>query len=341
MPPRVLLLTTPLDERTHLDGARLAAIDLARGLLQTGGARPVMLRRPGASLPENIEGVTVEGGVASVVSGVVRARPDVVHAMFAPRRRTSLALGLSRKVLRAAVVQTLASRPRRLVSSMLVGDVVVATSDACASELRAMHRPPTAEIPMPFAPPVHVEPDPRIPRDAVLFVGDAEPGRGLEETIESLAQISRPHGAQPVLVVASRNKSREAERALASLDDRCLVLGEQPSLLPWIAGARCVLLPSRDSFAKLDHPRVLLEAIALGTRVVVGTAQSLAELVVDPSIGEIARDTIEVRDAIERSFDVHAPDAKAIAHVLLPRGPSVVAAQYAEIYASLRTSPSS
>jgi glycosyltransferase involved in cell wall biosynthesis len=129
-----------------------------------------------------------------------------------------------------------------------------------------------------------------------------------------------------------------------ALDDRVVLVGEQPSLLPWIAAARCVLLPARDLYAKLDHPRALLEAVALGTRIVVGPAPSLAELIVDDTIGEVARDAIALREAIERSFEAPRPDPKSIARALLPRGPNVVAAAYGEIYASLmpvRTSPAS
>jgi glycosyltransferase involved in cell wall biosynthesis len=333
----VLLITTPLDERTRLDGARLAAIDLARALRRTGSAKPIMLVRPGTAPPENVEGVMVPGGAASVVAAVMRARPEILHAIFAPRRRTSIALALLRRALRAPIVQTIASRPKTFHASMIVGDAVIATSDSCASELRALGRPPTATVPMPFAPPPYVHtPDDRLPGDFVLFVGDLEHGGALEPTIEAFARIARPHGTRPVLAVASREKSRESLRVARALDDRAVLVGEQPSLLPWIAAARCVLLPARDLYAKLDHPRALLEAIALGTRIVVGPAPSLAELIVDDTIGEVARDAVTLREAIERSFEAPRPEPKSIARALLPRGPNVVAAAYGDLYASLR-----
>ena len=335
-PPRVLLLTTPLDERTRLDGARLAAIDLARALRRTGSAKPILLVRPGTAPPENVEGVMVPGGPASVVAAVMRAKPEILHAIFAPRRRTSIALALLRRALRAPIVQTIASHPKALHGSMLVGDAVVATSDACASELRAIGRPPTAMVPMPFAPPPYVHtPDDSLPRDLVLFVGDLEHGGAIEATMEAFARVSRPHGTNPVLAVASRNKSSEAIRVARSLGDRAVLVGEQPSLLPWIAAARCVLLPARDLYAKLDHPRVLLEAIALGTRIVVGPAPSLEELIVDETIGEVARDAVELREAIERSFDAPRPEPKSMARALLPRGANVVAAAYGDLYGAV------
>jgi glycosyltransferase involved in cell wall biosynthesis len=335
-PPRVLLLTTPLDERTRLDGARLAAIDLARALRRTGSAKPIMLVRPGTAPPENVEGVMAPGGAASVIAAVMRARPEILHAIFAPRRRTSIALALLRRALRAPVVQTIASHPKALRPSMLVGDAVVATSEACASELRGLGKPPSAVVPMPFAPPPYVHtPDDRLPRDLVLFAGDLEHGGAVEATIEAFAGIARPHGTHPVLAIAARNKSPAALRIARSLEDRVTLVGEQPSLLPWIAAARCVLLPARHLYAKLDHPRVLLEAIALGTRIVVGPAPSLQELVVDETLGEMARDAVELREAIERSFEGTRPEPKAMARALLPRGPNVVAAAYGDLYGSV------
>jgi glycosyltransferase involved in cell wall biosynthesis len=105
-----------------------------------------------------------------------------------------------------------------------------------------------------------------------------------------------------------------------------------PSLLPWIAASRGVLVPASTTYAKLDHPRVLLEAMALGVRIIVGTAPSLGELVDDPRVGEIAKDPSELREAMERCFELDPPPPEALVRVLAARRPATVAARYAELY---------
>jgi hypothetical protein len=340
---RVLLLATPLGPRARLDGSTRAVIDLARALVDEGIARPVVLVREGTEAPRGVEPLLVEAnaGHSVILAAAAAARPDVVHAIFAPRIRTGLALAALRAAMRTSIVQTIASWPAagRARAPAIVGDVVVATSQAAAARIGAC-----ATIPMPFAPELVVA-DARIPRPLVLWVGDWEFGDALEPILAAFATASMPHGVRPRLALAARRKTERggaiARKTLArieadpSLSGRVIILGEVPSLLPWIAAATCVVLPARTTYAKLDHPRALLEAIALGTRIVVGAAPTLSELVSDASIGEVAQDESALREALERAFDGERATPQTILRVLSPRAPAVVARAYGEIYARL------
>ena len=345
---RVLLLATPLDARAHLDGTRRAVIELADALAGLG-VRPLVLVRPGVLAPPSTEGVVVgeKGGAPGLLAACVRARPTIVHALFAPRRRTGLVLAALGASLRAAIVQTIASSPpggRGLRWPMLVGDVVVATSRWMDHALSASGwgEDRRALVPMPFVPSMGVVADPSIPRATLVHVGDWEDARGIDDTLDALVRMSPPVGVVPHLAFTARRKTGRSARKEASvrarveadplLRSRVRILGELPSLLPFLAAARCVLLPAATTEAKLDHPRALLEAIALGTRLVVGGAPSLAELVPSPSLGEVAVGAIALREAMERAFSEPEPSPNEVLALLSPRRPEVVAAAYAQLY---------
>ena len=93
-----------------------------------------------------------------------------------------------------------------------------------------------------------------------------------------------------------------------------------------------MLVPASTTYAKLDHPRVLLEALSLGVRIVVGSAPALAELCDDPRVGEVANDPSELREAMERCFELPPPPPEAITKVLAARRPELVARRYHELY---------
>ncbi|MGZ3418482.1 MAG: glycosyltransferase [Polyangiales bacterium] len=350
MAPRVLILSTPFGARTHLDGSRLAVADLVAGLVATGAAEPRVLCTEGHAAPEGARSVVVgEGGLAralEVVAATALAEVDVVHAWFAPRVATGVVLLAMRKMRGVRVVQTVASIPRtfRGLDLALPGDVIVPTSDATAIALATNGFDATrmTRIPAPFAHETAVARDPAIPRDLLLFAGDLEFDDGLERTLAAFAKMAPPRGVSPHLAIAARKKTPRASEVEAearkkieetpSLRGRVTFLGELPSLLPWIAAARAVIVPSRTTYAKLDHPRVLLEAIALGVRVIVGPAPSLAELVDDPRLGEVAGDPPTLREALEGAFSLPPPPASAIMRVLAARRPEAVASRYAPLY---------
>lgn len=323
----MLLLTTPFDARARLDGTRRAILDLVPAL-RAHGLSPWVLARPGVTIP-SADVVPVDGGLSGVFAAVVRwRRPgDVLHAFATPRRRTVLALqALGRG---NPVVHTLTSGP---VDKRFLPRVAetVATSVVTG---RSLDLP---VVPMPFLP--EPPPAPARVKHLLLFAGDGRLGSGLEETAEAFRAMSTPWGVRPVLGVATRDKS-DAEaafaRAVCAATAGAELLGELPSLLPHLAAARAVLLPAAHTLGKLDHPRVLLEALALGTRIVVGSAPTLAELLVDPSLGVVARDAVELREALEDALTAAGPSVLAVARVLSPRTPPRVAEAYARLYARL------
>jgi glycosyltransferase involved in cell wall biosynthesis len=348
--PRVLILSTPFGARTHLDGSRLAVADLVAGLVATGVAEPRVLCTDGHAPPEGARSLAIgEGGLVralEVVAATALADVDVIHAWFTPRVATGVVLRAMRTMRRVRVVQTVASVPKtfRGLELALPGDVVVPTSDATAIALATSGFDATrlTRVPAPFAQAGEVAKDPAIPRDLLLFAGDLEFDDGLERTLSAFAKMAPPRGVSPHLAVASRRKTERAEEVetkakkrveeTPSLRGRVSFIGERPSLLPWIAAARAVIVPARTTYAKLDHPRVLLEAIALGVRVIVGAAPSLAELVDDPRIGEVAKDPRQLREAFENAFTLPPPPANAILRVLAIRRPEAVATRYAPLY---------
>ncbi len=345
---RVLILSTPFDARARLDGSRLAVADLVAGLCALSERiEPTVLVSDGGVPPEGAR-VSAVGRAARgrVVLAAALAEVDVIHAWFAPRVVTAGVLSAIRRARGVPIVQTIASVPKSmaLVRGAVVGDVVVPTSDATAIAL-AMHgidAKKMARVPSPFAHRADVAREPRAPRDLLLYAGDWEFDDGVERTLHAFARMAPPRGVNPHLAIAARAKTaaaREAEQrarkkieSTSTLRGRVTILGEVASLLPWIAAARGVIVPASTTYAKLDHPRVLLEALSLGVRIVVGPAPSLTELVDDPRIGEVAIDSGELREAMERCFELDPPPAEAITRVLAPRRPEVVAARYAELY---------
>lgn len=342
---RVLLLSTPFDARARLDGSRRAVADLVSALASERIAEPTVLVGTGGEAPAGARGEFVGNRPIEAFLATLLGQVDVVHTWFAPRAVTAAALRAIRAVRRLPVVQTIPSVPRSMfaLSASLCADVVVTSSDATAIafathgvDARTMTR-----VPSPFAAEAITE---RVaaPRDLLLYAGDFEFDDGLEHTLSAFAKMSAPHGVKPHLAVAARTKtakSAEVEARMrrkvqgsSALRERVSFLGEVPSLLPWIAAARAVLVPASTTFAKLDHPRVLLEAIAAGVRIIVGKAPPLAELCDDPRVGEVARDTSELRQAMERAFELPSIPIDVATRLLAPRRPDVVARRYGELY---------
>lgn len=346
---RVLFVSTPFDALARLDGSRRAIADLIPALVARG-VEPFVLAAAGTAAPEGARAIEVAatGSLRAVESAVATAltQVDALHAWFAPRPSTGLVLRAVRALRSVRVVQTVASLPRslRAIGLSLAGDVIVPTSDAAAVALAtaSVDASRMTRVLSPYLPERVVSTEPRAPRDLLLFAGDLEMDDSLDRTLSAFARMAPPRGVTPHLAIAARDKTKRATALMAkvrrriaetpSLRGRVSVLGELPSLLPWIAAARGVLLPASTTFAKLDHPRVLLEALSLGVRIVVGTAPSLAELVDDARVGERVTDVAELREAMERCFSEPPPTHDAVVKLLSPRAPDAVAERYLSLY---------
>ena len=125
-----------------------------------------------------------------------------------------------------------------------------------------------------------------LPLDAplVLYPGDLELGDGAARIVEAFAAMGDRDAR---LVMACRPKTADAERAEVELrerarahgiTDRVTWIGETPRIHDLIAAADVVALPSTDSYAKMDLPLVLLEAMWLARPVVVASGAPAAEL---------------------------------------------------------------
>jgi phosphatidylinositol alpha-1,6-mannosyltransferase len=236
-------------------------------------------------------------------------REPLWHFFFAPNPRTSTAARLLARARRAATVQTVCSRPRRLerAAGLLFADRTVVLSrhtraalrDAGVPDARLAHVPPA----VPPLSPLDAETrraaraafalDPDAPM--LLYAGDLELGDGAPRTIESFARAP----AESVLVMACRAKTaaaaeaegrlRARSRALG-LADRVRWVGETPRIHELVGCADVVTLPTRDLWAKMDLPLVLLEAMWMARPVIVAADTPAAELAEGGAAERVASD---------------------------------------------------
>jgi hypothetical protein len=354
-PMRVLLLGTPFDARARLDGARLAIAELTRAFAAAGTVEPQVLVRDGQP-PVGARAIAISSSALSaVIAAIARADVDLVHAMFAPRLATGVVLAALARLRRWPLVHTVASAPRRWAGAAvaLAGRTVVPTSLASRRALAAHRIVAEAPIAMPFSPPALTRDAvgavaERTGRETLLAVSDFEFGGGLVALTEAFAAAAFPHGARPKLLLAGRAKTPRA-RAIAERVVRTrmppgrsvALLGEVDSLLPYLAAARAVVHFARDSFAKLDHPRALLEALSIGTPCVVGDAACLEELA-GAGLATFVRDEHALADAMVEAFvGARNVDPTAVARLLEARAPSAIAEAYRSLYARAITERSS
>jgi glycosyltransferase involved in cell wall biosynthesis len=201
---------------------------------------------------------------------------------------------------------------------------------------------------MPFTPPQIARTAAKGARGVArfVFVGDVEHGHAIDRALEAIATMSTPHGLDDELVVAARDKSALAidrkNELLArisktpSLARRVRWVGRVPSLAALLVDAVATILPADDGVAKLDHPRALLESIAVGTPIVVGTVASHRELLTAPSIGVAVDDASSLAAAMESMLSAPPIDRDAAIALLSPRRSDLVAAQYVDAYLAAR-----
>ncbi len=222
-------------------------------------------------------------------------RAQLWHFVFAPNARSSRAIRALLRWRRVPVVQTIASPPRSFErpEQLLFGDVVVAQSAWTRDQLLEhgvtcpveLIHPPLAPITRPSAEAI-ASMRARLQLNAgepvVVYPGDLEFSRGASRTA-SLAEALAAHGFDGSVVFACRRKTERAANAeaelVARLDSRRVrFAGELPSLLPLLALADVVVFPVEDLWAKVDIPIAILEAMALGTPVIVASRGPLSDL---------------------------------------------------------------
>lgn len=268
-------------------------------------------RLPVLGVSGHASGWTERGALlARLVTG---GREAVRHFVFAPTRATALAARASRRVRRIPIVQTIPSRPRVFDAGLAFGDRVVVPSRWSEARWRqaGVEAPRLRRVPPGVPLPDAVDDAARRrarralgwPEDAptVLYPGDL--GGDAPRVVDAFADAAPPPAR---LVLASRRKSPADDESGAALvrriqrrdlDDRVVWTGEVPRFASLLEAADVVALPALDTYAKVDLPLALLEAMALGLPVVVDARGPAAELAVDGGAWAV-RDDGELVEAL-------------------------------------------
>jgi glycosyltransferase involved in cell wall biosynthesis len=290
---------------------------------------------------------------ARVFAHLLRTRGDGPwHFFFAPNPRSCAAGGLATRLRRKRTLHTISSAPRdpRALVPRLFADCNVVLSRHTERRfleagLRADRLTRIAPAIEPLAPRVVARGALDLPASAplVVYPGDLEFGEGAHLMVEAARALP-----EVLFVMACRTKTpsaREAERALRErvaalgLGGRFRFVGETARIHDLLAMADVVALPSRDLYAKMDYPLVLLEAMSLARAVVVARGSAAEEL----SEGEAAR-VVEVEpDALAETLRGLLSDdaararlgATARARVLEHYTHTTMAAAYETLYDAL------
>lgn len=286
-------------------------------------------------------------------------RADLWHFFFAPNPRTSTAARVASGLRRVPTVQTVCSVPAESVdlAGVLFADRVVVLSRHTEARFLAAGIAPSR---LRRIPPAIALPETRpggqvavrslfsLPVDAPLIVypGDLEFGGGARRSLDLLEDLRVEF--DPILAIACRTKTPRAavaaERLRRTVIDRGLAdrvhfIGETPHIHALLQAADLVLLPSETTYAKMDLPLVLIEAMALGRAALVADdtpAEELAE-------GDAARAVPLRRDAIHATAaGLLRDDAarvalgqRAVGAVQARFVPEPMAAAYAALYDEL------
>lgn len=300
--PSVLFVSKAITPPFH-DGTKCLVRDLAQHLTRF---EPRVMSSPGAPPLSGVTSLPVYGDAGGFSPGllqnaraasylVLRAQADLWHFVFAPNPASSHVGRVAKYLRKAPVVQTIASPPLsfRGASNWLFGDVVVAQSKWTARQLSNGARGQEIEV-IPPCVGAAAEVDAvecaavrqslSIPSDAPIFLypGDLETSSGAQTVADAVAPILAAIPAAFV-VFACRKKSPAAPRIEADLrarlsSSRARFAGELRSVLPLLKTSRVLLFPVDDLRGKVDLPIVLLEAMQLGTPVVVAAGGPLDDL---------------------------------------------------------------
>jgi glycosyltransferase involved in cell wall biosynthesis len=336
------------------DSGKNLVRDLARGMtrhrptLMVGELDPAVAQARLARVYRG--GVGFAPGItdqARVFAHLLRARGDALwHFFFAPNARSCAAGGLAKRLRRKRAVHTISSAPRdpRALVPLLFADCNVVLSrhterrflDAGLPPDRLRRIPPAIE---PLAPRVVSREALGLPTSAALIVypGDLEFGEGAHLMVEAARALP-----DALFVLACRIKTegaRAAERALREriaslgLSERFRFFGETPRIHDLLASADVVALPSRDLYAKMDYPLVLLEAMSLARAVIVAKGSAAEELEAACAV-DVQPDALaaELKRLLADDAARAQLGAAARARVLAQYSYTTMAAAYEELY---------
>jgi len=228
----------------------------------------------------------------------------LAHLVFTPRPAVAQATRGALRLSGLPAVQTIPSQPAlpaggQAARGLLVGDHVVAVSDATALLLRSAGardvRVIRPAVPLPAHPADRLASRARLPfardwGDAPVFVyaGDLEFSDGARVFADAAVAL-RTRLPRARFVWACRPKTAASRRALQdvkarvwrgrdNLGARAYFLGVVDDMQALLGAADAVVLPVDTLYAKVDFPFVALEALALGTPLVVSDLPALTEL---------------------------------------------------------------
>jgi phosphatidylinositol alpha-1,6-mannosyltransferase len=231
-----------------------------------------------------------------------RAQADAIHFLFAPTPTTGRILRVLLAPRRLPTIHTVCSRPRSFehIKKSLFARHHVALSHDTAQRLESAGVGSVAHLDPGVMAPVADAARGRaylethgLPKDCpfFLYAGDLEFNKGAETVIRSLPRglQSGPHN----VVLACREKTPQSRIERQKLETLAVELGvrERVHFFAYleffhdvIAAADVMLFPTHDTYAKLDLPLVLLEALALGRPLIVADQAPVGELL-DDAVG--------------------------------------------------------
>jgi len=268
-----------------------------------------VLTTPGTTFDlDHVTAETVYGATGRFAPGLVQnarvllrlLRPDrqsIYHFFFAPNPRTSSMARRVTTLKRRTTVQTVMSVPASFenVERLIFADRVVTLSEHTTQQLAAAGVPGLVHIPPGIDPPPPLTDGERararqelglpLDRPVVVFPGDYEFSQAAHTLAEAIPRVLEHVDATFVYACrmkreASRASGEEIQRRLAPQAERgrVLFLGETRRIRELLSCADLVILPSESTYAKMDIPLVLLEALAEHTPILVADVAPLNEV---------------------------------------------------------------
>ena len=361
---RVLFVSKPVVPPFD-DGSKCLVRDVASALRV---AEPTVMVSPGApSLGPRVRRENVYGTASKFAPSpatfafnrLLFGEPlDVWHFVFAPNAASSSAARFAIRARRSRgwtgkVVQTVASRPKSFdaARTLFFGDRIVALSEWTRGRLLRAGIPDQI---VRVIPPCVSEPTPRtegaeIRRrlevgdgPLVVYPGDLHVSSGAATVAMAAAEVLRAvPGAR--FVFACRDKGADVapyeaglREALRGLESFVRIVGRVEDMHGLLAAADVVAFPVDDLYGKVDLPIVLLEAMALGTPLVLASGGPLDEL---PGLPVPPRDGAALAAALISLF-TEAGERERLADLgrrvwRQRHTPEVVGAQHDALYVEL------